>query len=234
MMRHLRANVGANAPGRDGTPCRPSGEQSEAGGDSASSRAGRLAALAPDGTECRPYRSLALAFAAPLAALTAEPVEIKDIAPPVDVFPYPLWMVVVAAVLALALLGGLVWLVVAMFKNRPAPAPLSATVIAMRALEKLRTQIKDIAPYQFSIAVSDVLRTFISNAKFRLPATNQTSPEFLAAISDSPSFSEADRSLLAGFLERCDMIKFARIDATAEDSAKLLESAIVFVRGGHA
>ena len=162
------------------------------------------------------------------------PVEIKDIAPPVDVFPYPLWMVIVAGVLALFLLAGLVWFVVALIKNRPAPAPLSATAIAMRELERLRARLKELAPYQFTIAVSDVLRAFISNAKFRLPATNQTSPEFLAAISNSPNFSDADRSLLAGFLEHCDMIKFARIDATADDSAKLLESAIAFVQGGRA
>ena len=179
-----------------------------------------------------PYSPTLAAISA--APDTPAPLEIKDIAPPVDVFPYPLWMVIVAAVLALALLGGLVWLVVAWVKNRPAPAPLSATSVAMRALEKLRTQIKEIAPYDFSIAVSDVLRTFITNAKFRLPATNQTSPEFLAAISSSPNFTDADRSLLAGFLEHCDLIKFARIDATGEDSAKLLESAVAFVQGGRA
>ena len=37
-------------PGRDGTPCRPPGERSEAAGDGASSRADRLAPLAPDGS----------------------------------------------------------------------------------------------------------------------------------------------------------------------------------------
>ena len=175
-----------------------------------------------------------LAVIATPAPGTPEPVEIKDIAPPVDVFPYPMWMVIIAGILALAVLGGLVWFVVALIKSRPGPPPLGATEVAVRALEKLRAQIKDIAPYQFSIAVSDVLRTFISNAKFRLPATNQTSPEFLAAISDSPNFTDADRSLITGFLEHCDMIKFARIDATADDSAKLLESAIAFVQGGRA
>ena len=239
MSRAASASDGATATGRDGTPCRPLGERSEAAGDGTSSAADRLAALAPDGTECRPYRSLALAFAAPLAAISAAPatpapVAIKDIAPPVDVFPYPLWMVVAAAVLALALLAGLVWFVVAMIKNRPAPPPLSATAIALRELEELRARLNELAPYQFSIAVSDVLRTFISKAKFRLSATTQTSTEFLAAISNSPNFSDTDRSLLAGFLEHCDMIKFARIDATADDSAKLLESAIAFVQGGRA
>ena len=58
--------------------------------------------------------------------------------------------------------------------------------------------------------------------------------EFLTEISAARRFSDADRSLIAQFLVHCDMIKFARIHATAADSAKLLDSAVVFVRGGRA
>ena len=161
------------------------------------------------------------------------PVEIKDIAPPVDVFPYPLWMVLTAAGLALVVLGLAAWLIVRWLKRRPAPPPPTPRALALRELEKLRPQVTALEPYAFSFPVSDVLRTYIG-AQFRLHAREQTSPEFLAAISSSPKFSDADRSLLAGFLEHCDMIKFARIDATADDSAKLLESAIAFVQGGRA
>ena len=161
------------------------------------------------------------------------PVEIKDIAPPVDVFPYPLSWVLTAAGLALVVLGVLAWLLVRWFKNRPAPLPPTPRARAMAELEKLRGQVQTAEPYAFTFAVSDVLRTYIG-AQFRLHAREQTSPEFLAAISSSPKFSDADRSLLAGFLEHCDMIKFARIDATDDDSAKLLESAIAFVQGGRA
>ena len=47
----------AERTGRDGTPCRPPGERSEAVGErNAVPLTGRLAALAPDGTECRPYQ----------------------------------------------------------------------------------------------------------------------------------------------------------------------------------
>ncbi len=161
------------------------------------------------------------------------PVEIKDIAPPVDVFPYPLWMVLTAAGLALVVLGVATWLLVRWLKRRPAPPPPTPRARALSELEKLRPQVTALEPYAFSFPVSDVLRTYIG-AQFRLHAREQTSPEFLAAISHSPKFSDADRSLLAGFLEHCDMIKFARIDATADDRAKLLESAIAFVQGGRA
>ena len=85
-------------------------------------------------------------------------------------------------------------------------------------------------PYEFSIAVSDVLRTYIG-AQYRLHAREQTSPEFLGAISRSAKFSENEKALLTGFLERSDLIKFARIDATSEDSAELLRNAVAFVEG---
>ena len=162
------------------------------------------------------------------------PLEIRDIAPPVDVFPYPPWVVATALAVAALLLALIVWLVVSWIRRRPAPPPPTPTAIALRELEKLRTKVSEIEPYGFSVAVSDILRTFISNAKFRLPATRQTSPEFLAAIGRSALFSEEDRSLLGHFLEKCDMIKFARMDATREDNAELVESALAFVQGGRA
>ncbi len=170
------------------------------------------------------------------AAITAapdapEPVEIKDIAPPVDVFPYPLWMVLTAAGVALVVLGLLTWLLVRWVKRRPAPPPPTPRAVALAELEKLRGQVETTEPYTFSFAVSDVLRTFIGH-QFGLHAREQTSPEFLAEISQAGRFSDADRSLISEFLVHCDMIKFARIDASSADSAKLLESAIIFVRGG--
>jgi hypothetical protein len=76
-----------------------------------------------------------------------------------------------------------------------------------------------------------VLRAYVG-AAYGLHAPRQTSPEFLASISGYEKFTDADRSLLAGFLERCDLIKFAHVDADATDSERLLESAVGFVQGG--
>jgi len=159
---------------------------------------------------------------------------VHDIAPPVDVFPYPPWMVAAAIAFLVLLFGLFVWLLVAWIRRRPPPPPPTPTAIALRELEKLRARARETEPYLFSVAVSDVLRTFISDAKFRLPATRQTSPEFLAAIAGSEMFSEGDRSLLGHFLEKCDLIKFARMQATGADNAELVESALAFVQGGPA
>ena len=39
---------------------------------------------------------------------------------------------------------------------------------------------------------------------------------------------------LGHFLEKCDMIKFARMEATRDDNSELVESALAFVQGGKA
>ena len=181
-------------------------------------------------TPAAAWAQLALPQNAPAPSQNPPP-EIRPIEPPVPLFPYPTWMVVMAIAVALLVLGLIAWAVVRHIRNRPAPIPPTPREIALAALEQLRTRIAAVEPYPFSIEVSDVLRTFVT-AQFRVGATRQTSPEFLAAAASSPLFSEADKALLAAFLEKCDLIKFARIHATNADSGQLLEQALRFVEGG--
>lgn len=170
---------------------------------------------------------------APGPAPTPALPEIRDIAPPVDVFPWPPWMVALAIILILLVLIIIAWLIVRALRNRPAPPPPTPRTIALRELEALRSEVTLLDPYAFSVRVSDVLRGYIE-AQFGLRAKEQTSPEFLACLSGAAQFGGDDRALLARFLEKCDLIKFARIDATSEDSAALLASAMAFVQGGRA
>ena len=172
------------------------------------------------------------ALAQMASAATPEPLPIRDIAPPVDI-PWPPWLVASVVIGGLLALAGLVALIIWWTKKWPTQPLPTPRQLALRSLEALRREVQTLDPYAFSIAVSDVLRSYIG-AEYRLHAREQTSPEFLAAIADSPQFYDADRRLLADFLEHCDLIKFARIDATAEDSARLLQSAISFVQGGTA
>ena len=156
----------------------------------------------------------------------------RDNVPPVDV-PWPEWVwwaIGVGSVLVLALL---IWLVIWLRARRPVVAALTPRMIALRALEDLRAHVREVNPYTFSVRVSDVLRTYVSG-QFSLQATSQTSPEFLASIAQSPRFSDEDRKLLATFLDRCDMLKFARIEAHAEENGELLGAAAAFVQGARA
>jgi hypothetical protein len=156
---------------------------------------------------------------------------IHDIKPPLDVFPYPMWMVVTAGAVALLALALIVAGIVRAAQNRPKAPPPTAREIALRRLKEAEADLARIEPHAFSIRVSDILRQYVS-AQYRLHATEQTSQEFLADAAQSPHFTVADKQLLADFLEHCDLIKFAHVDASTADSAALLEQAVKFVKGG--
>lgn len=155
--------------------------------------------------------------------------EFHDIAPPVDYSLIPPWMVFAGSFLALAILGLAGWLVWRWLrKPEPEQTPRGR---ALELLQRVRSEITQLNPYEFSIRVSDILRQYVMQ-QYQLPVTRQTSVEFLESLASSAQFSEADKSLLGDFLTRCDLIKFARYNATVSDSELLLEEATRFVQGG--
>jgi hypothetical protein len=170
---------------------------------------------------------LPCSIAPALVVLAAE--EFHDIAPPLDYSLIPPWLVFVIAFVALSLLGLIAWLFA---KRRKPPAPPKLPrEIALEELEQISREIERMSPYQFSIGVSDILRKYVTQ-QYGLPATRQTSIEFLTALARASSFSAEEKSLLEDFLNRCDLIKFARYEATTSDSESLLQEAIRFVKGG--
>lgn len=155
--------------------------------------------------------------------------ELHDIAPPVDYSLVPVWAVFAGAFVALAI-AGLIARVIVRRMRRPKPVQ-SPRERALAELRRVRGEISATTPYEFSIRVSDVLRRYVTE-QFNLPVTRQTSVEFLEALTHTSSFSEEEKLLLGDFLNRCDLIKFARFDATIADSELLLDEATQFVNGG--
>lgn len=154
--------------------------------------------------------------------------ELHDIAPPVDYSLVPVWVIWLGVVAALALCGLVGWWIRGRWQ-RPKPQP-SARDRALDQLDRIRDEIETLSPYQFSIRVSDILRSYVTE-QYHLPVTRQTSVEFLAALTKTSPFSGDEKLLLEDFLNRCDLIKFARYDATTRDSRLLLEEATRFVEG---
>jgi hypothetical protein len=101
---------------------------------------------------------------------------------------------------------------------------------ALQQLERIGREMETLTPYEFSIAVSNILRGYVTE-QYQLPVTRQTSVEFLSMLAKSSPFSADETALLEDFLGRCDLIKFARYDATTHDSRLLLEEATQFVKG---
>jgi hypothetical protein len=154
--------------------------------------------------------------------------EFHDIAPPVDYSLIPPWLVFVIVFVALSVLGLIVWLIAR--RRKPARPPKLPREIALEDLEQISGEIEHVSPYQFSIRVSDVLRKYVTQ-QYGVPATRQTSIEFLTTVAKASPFSQEETSLLEDFLNRCDLIKFARYEATTSDSRLLLDEAIRFVKG---
>lgn len=155
--------------------------------------------------------------------------EFHDIAPPVDYFILKPWMVFCAVATILLLVGLTTWLV-KWWRRRPAKI-LTPRERALEQLTRMENQIETLPPYQFSIRVSDILRRYVTE-QYQLPVARQTSVEFLNTLAATSTFSVDEQTLLGDFLNRCDLIKFARYDATTADSRLLLEEADRFVKGG--
>jgi hypothetical protein len=153
---------------------------------------------------------------------------IHEIAQPVDYSLIPPWVIYVGIAAGLTLLGLIAgWIRKRARRPQPVRSPRDR---ALDALAQAEREMETMSPYQFSIAVSDILRGYVTE-QYALPVTRQTSVEFLSMLATSSPFSADETSLLGDFLGRCDLIKFARYDATIHDGRLLLEEAKQFVKG---
>jgi hypothetical protein len=155
--------------------------------------------------------------------------EFHDITGPVDYFLLKAWMIVCGVAGVLLVIALTTWLI-KRWRNR-AVVVKTPRERALDQLVRIQSQIDKLTPYQFSIRVSDILRRYVTE-QYQLPVTRQTSVEFLNALAATSPFSSEEQSLLSDFLNRCDLIKFARYEASTEDSRLLLDEADKFVRGG--
>jgi hypothetical protein len=155
--------------------------------------------------------------------------EFHDITGPVDYFLLKPWMIFCGVAAVLLVIALTTWLI-KRWRNR-AVVVKTPRERALDQLVRIQSQIDKLTPYQFSIRVSDILRRYVTE-QYQLPVTRQTSVEFLNALAATSPFSSEEQSLLSDFLNRCDLIKFARYEASTEDSRLLLSEADKFVRGG--
>jgi hypothetical protein len=161
-----------------------------------------------------------------------DPSDIRDIKPPdpipVDWRPYYWGAGTLAALIALAAL-------VHRLRTRgtraaPAPPPLPAHVVAMRALESLRARslVEHGAFKEFYSSLSDIVRRYLED-RFRVRAPEMTTEEFLLVTSRDGRLAPPHRRLLGEFLTESDLVKFARHLPTVADSERAFDAARRFV-----
>lgn len=171
--------------------------------------------------------SLLAAVLGPARTPAADAPDIRSIVPPQ---PYYLgggwwWLAAVGVCLALAALAA--WMFLRKPKKPAAPA-LTPRQLAAQQLRELETRMDAMDARTFGGAVADVLRVYIG-AQYHMHPERQTSEEFLASITDSRAFSTVEHALLTEFLDGCDLLKFARADATHEGKRRLLKQAADFL-----
>lgn len=153
-----------------------------------------------------------------------------EIAGPLWYLPYPAPVLVGAGIAAAALLGLAAWALVA-WRLRVGRRAATAREKAMAALLAAKAKALAVSPYLFTIEVCDVLRAFLAS-EHRLPATTQTSYEFLQTARGSGAFDAPRLQGLTRFLDKADAIKFARADATPDDNLELAGLAEELVKEG--
>ncbi|MDR2912773.1 MAG: hypothetical protein LBV38_05725 [Alistipes sp.] len=139
------------------------------------------------------------------------------------------------ALLALALLGALIWLLVRhlrrggkLFGGGGPPVP--PHVEAIRRLEALRNQKLPLSGRhkQYYSGITDILRAYI-DARFGIGAMEMTSDEILAATSETGEIDSKRYDDLAALLRLADLVKFAKLTPDEGENDRAYFNAYYFV-----
>jgi hypothetical protein len=159
--------------------------------------------------------------------------ELRDITPPENPPPPPpswtRWLpwAGIAAALAGLVAGG--WGLRRYFAAPPPPpAAHEWAAQELGRIEALRLPEAGEAE-RYHTLLSDVVRAYLER-RFSLPASQQTTAEFLETMRRSPQLTPPQQGLLREFLERCDMAKFARAAPPPEECRAVAAMARSFVQ----
>ncbi len=153
---------------------------------------------------------------------------LRDIRGPIDIeSPWTwLWAVLaLAAVTAGILLAWRWWQRKQQSGETGIPA-LSPEEAALRRLQAALAWIGD--PERFVVEVSEAARDYLEG-RFGLRAPERTTEEFLAELSGSVALDGRHKELLADFLTRCDLVKFARAVVDQAELHALHQAAVRLV-----
>jgi len=159
--------------------------------------------------------------AAPLAN------DIRDIKPPVAIpngWEWFWWGIAVLAAIAAIILLWQWWRKKKL--NVPVIPPVPAHIRAKQKLEEALALIAQ--PKPFVIAVSDTARTYLEE-RFTFRAPERTTEEFLRELGGTDLLTGEQKQSLGGFLESCDLVKFAKYEPREPELRELHSSAVRLV-----
>lgn len=136
-----------------------------------------------------------------------------------------------ATVAVLAVLGALVWWLMARRRLEPLEPPVPPHVWAERELQRLLAEnLLELGRVQeFYFRLSHIVRVF-TERRFGLSAPEMTTEEFLQAAMTGEVLGEANKRSLGEFLTACDLVKFALHVPDTRANREAIEKARDYIR----
>ncbi len=148
---------------------------------------------------------------------------LREIKPPIAIPSEYGWVWWLIGALAAAAVAFYLW---RKFRGKGAtasvPPPVPPHIRARRRLEEALKWISD--PREFCIRVSDALRAYLEE-RFEFRAPERTTEEFLRELQCTNLLTDSQKNSLADFLQRCDLVKFARYEPAEPELRDLHASA---------
>jgi hypothetical protein len=153
--------------------------------------------------------------------------DIRDIKPPVEIPNGWEWLWWTLGTLAVAAILFALW---KWWQKRRLQIPVKPPVPAhIRAKQKLQEALALITrPEPFCVLVSDTIRLYLEE-RFNFRAPERTTEEFLHELQDTNLLAAEQKEKLGEFLERCDLVKFAKYEPREPELRDLHSSALHLV-----
>jgi hypothetical protein len=152
---------------------------------------------------------------------------LRDIKPPVVIPNAWLWVAWIVVALVVAALAFWAW---TRWQKRRAEVPVVPDIPPhVRAKQKLQEALALIGqPREFCILVSDTLRWYLEE-RFDFHAPERTTEEFLHELQGTRLLTPDQKTSLGEFLNRCDLVKFAKYEPGEPELRDLHDSALRLV-----
>ncbi len=152
---------------------------------------------------------------------------LRDIKPPVYIPSGWIWLWWTLGVVAMAMLlycGWVYWQ-----RRRAVAARVPVIPPHVRAKQKLQEALALIGqPREFCILVSDTVRWYLEE-RFDFRAPERTTEEFLYELKGTDLLTSDQKRSLGEFLEKCDLVKFAKYEPVEPELRELHTAALLLV-----
>jgi len=157
--------------------------------------------------------------------------ELRDIKPVLSLPGSMRFLLLALLFLLLLSGGGMLGMVLFRRCNRPkAVPPRKAHEIALEELGRIQAMglVEKGQAREYTFLVSGCLRFYIEN-RFGVKAPAETTEEFLESATRSDFLERRWVGILKEYLELCDLVKYAKLDPSADETARVLETTRRFV-----